>query len=448
MQLFYPDDWKVYRYPADIGVYDNGIPWVLFEVMSSRHVGRNNIRNNEPNTPERSIRSAVLYLPPEALKSSQDIDWKGEEYGPAIGKVLDSTALAGSTVNSSIISQITGAGGKVGEAAIQFVVGGEAAVTAQQLIDLGSGLLGVSGEQARTGLSGVFGKRLNPRIDMLYQSVEFREHEMSFKLIPRNKNEADMIDNILNMFHFYSLPDFGNSAEVRNLFIGYPYEFRITMFSQTSTNGHHINTIERSVLTHIDVDHAAADRTSFISEDGNEYYPTATILNMTFKEVRLPGRDPRSDQFGGGNVVLRGELNANGYPSTAMVDPKGEYTGAVDSTVATQQTKNPTDAKEPADLDTPGPNNPVMEVCTRIDQVPFKDGTRPEPQWQKTTLKRIQYEYAKNKYPGAPNGSLYGNPNAKLLTGGWFNSEIVNVGDYRYVTQSFAGSLANTGPVR
>jgi hypothetical protein len=69
------------------------------------------------------------------------------------------------------------------------------------------------------------------------------------------------------------------------------------MFDET-----HINKIERSVLTGIVVDHAGGDRVAFASSKdppNTEYYPAATTLSLSFKEVRLLGRDSE--------VIIRGE---------------------------------------------------------------------------------------------------------------------------------------------
>ena len=90
--------------------------------------------------------------------------------------------------------------------------------------------------------------------------------------------------------------------------IGYPYEFVITMFNET-----HINKIERSVLTGLRVDHAGGDRIAFA---GN-YYPAATTLSLSFKEVRLLGRDSE--------VILRGGRVGIGD------DPRGPQNEPVDN---------------------------------------------------------------------------------------------------------------------
>ena len=105
---------------------------------------------------------------------------------------------------------------------------------------------------------------------------------------------------ILNILHFYSLPSYGAAGALGvagNFFIGYPYEFVITLFTQVTGGGHHhINTIERSVLTNMSVDHAGGDRVAFVDDrGGKEYFPAATKMSLSFKETRLLGRDRGRD---------------------------------------------------------------------------------------------------------------------------------------------------------
>ena len=142
-------------------------------------------------------------------------------------------------------------------------------------------------EIGEIGLGGV----ANPRTDTAFDAMQYRTHEFTFNLIPRDKQEADNIDAILNILHYYSLPSYGYNTSLWNFMIGYPYEFVITMFNQT-----HINKIERSVLTGLSVDHTGGDRIAFATD----YYPAATTMTLSFKEVRLLGRDSEVIFRGGG----------------------------------------------------------------------------------------------------------------------------------------------------
>ena len=162
-------------------------------------------------------------------------------------------------------------------------------------------------------LESMLGARINPRTDMLFDSVKYRQHQFSFTLIPRNETEAKSIDEILSVFQFYMLPSFGKTGE-ESLFIGYPYEFTIDMYTGEQALGRgmtsqHINKIDRSVLTRCTIDHSAGnDRVAFA---GN-YYPAVSSLELNFTEVRLQGRDEQE-------VIWRG-------PKRDYEDPRGAVT--------------------------------------------------------------------------------------------------------------------------
>jgi hypothetical protein len=106
----------------------------------------------------------------------------------------------------------------------------------------------------------------------------------------------------------------GGAASLDSFFIGYPYEFDITLITQMgaaqvinedlgttidggarlvmeATSGGpqspHINKIGRSVLTSCTINHASSQRVAFVGS----YYPASTSLVLDFTEVRLQGRD-------------------------------------------------------------------------------------------------------------------------------------------------------------
>jgi hypothetical protein len=167
------------------------------------------------------------------------------------------------------------------------------------------------------------GGSVNPRTDSVFDAVSYRTHDFDFMLIPRSKIEAESIDKILNILHFYSLPSYG-AGTAGNFFIGYPYEFVITLFTQVTGGGHHINTIERSVLTNLSVDHAGGDRVAFVDDrGGKEYYPAASRMSLSFKETRLLGRDVNPNTEKG--VIFRGK---NGAMPEYLNDPNANNVSA------------------------------------------------------------------------------------------------------------------------
>ena len=105
---------------------------------------------------------------------------------------------------------------------------------------------------------------------------------------------------------------------------GYPYEFEIDMFTQHNGSAHHINTIDRSVLETVSINHASNSRVSFVDQyGGNQYYPTSTTITLQFKEVRLQGRNRQTKIWHGENR----KWNQEKYPderSGLGVDQKAE----------------------------------------------------------------------------------------------------------------------------
>ena len=281
------------KYPSDLT--QGGGPhekWILLEARAGRHIARDGFVAGEANEPDRTLASVALYLPTDALKSGMSVDYKDVDLGMAAGKAIEEAARTGA-LNPPTAG--TGGGGwidklkNIASAGAHGAVGLGTAKALGMIEEAGSAFV----DDPRATIEVVAGKAVNPRMDTMFDKMQYRTHEFTFNLIPRDKGEADNIDAILNILHYYSLPDYGDNTNIWNFMIGYPYEFVITMFNQT-----HLNKIERSVLTGLTVDHAGGDRIAFATD----YYPAATALTLSFKEVRLLGRDSE--------VILRGGARA------------------------------------------------------------------------------------------------------------------------------------------
>ena len=289
----------VVKYPSDLT--EGGGPhekWILFEAKSGRHIARDGFVAEAGNNPDRTLAAVALYLPTDALKSAHTVNYKSLDLGMAAGKAIETAFQREGTLRAP--TQTATASGlsvdRLKDAAISGAVG-FAAHAAKEML---TGLAGAVIENPEFVGEVLLGGVANPRTDTAFEKMMYRQHEFNFNLIPRDKREADNIDAILNILHFYSLPSYGDSTSATNLMIGYPYEFVITMFNET-----HINKIERSVLTGLTVDHAGGDRIAFAMDRDNrqmapEYYPAASTLSLNFQEVRVLGRDSDVIFRGGG----------------------------------------------------------------------------------------------------------------------------------------------------
>ena len=303
-----PDFQGAVKYPSDLT--QGGGPhekWILLEAKTGRHIARDGFIVGELGEPDRTLAAVALYLPTDALKSAMTVNYKDIDLGMAAGKAIEAATqgnqgtlraptggMGGGFSIDNLKNMAAGAGHGATGAATQFALTAIEDVASNILIDDPRGTIEV-----------MAGKAVNPRTDTAFDAMQYRTHEFTFNLIPRDKDEADDIDAILNILHYYSLTSYGDNTSLLNFMIGYPYEFVITMFNET-----HINKIERSVLTGITVDHAGGDRIAFATD----YYPAATSLSLSFKEVRLLGRDS--------DVIFRGHPGQNARHPGIGDDPR------------------------------------------------------------------------------------------------------------------------------
>ena len=296
---------SVVKYPADLGKSPHE-KYMLFQVKEARHIQRKGMAGEDVEA-DRPIHSVGLYLPPEALHSTLSVDWTDKDMGIVGGAAISAFTAPGTTADT-LVTKLTNA--------LTAGAGATGAAWGGEVVDKALSFA-TSGGPGMEMLESMLGAKLNPRTDMLFDSVKYRQHQFSFTLIPRNKTEAGSIDEILSVFQFYMLPSFGATGE-ESLFIGYPYEFTIDMYTSEKALGtgfpsQHINKIDRSVLTRCTIDHSAGnDRVAFA---GN-YYPAVSSLELNFTEVRLQGRDEQE-------VIWRGPKTADngGYE-----DPRGAVT--------------------------------------------------------------------------------------------------------------------------
>lgn len=306
---------RILKYPSTLTTPPHE-KWILFEAKAGRHIGRTGM--NVEKKADSTLKAVALYLPPEALSSSLSVSWQQDDYGAVYGAALERAMQQGDlpnattgNVDNSLLARVLSAVGRGVEASI-INKGFDIAQNGIS-VPLGGKLGNVTlGGGAGNLLTGVLGQVPNPRTDLFFKGLEYRSHAFSFTLLPRNIQEARVIDHILNTFQFYMLPSFGKGA-----FIGYPYEFEITMFTQRGNTPHHLNTIGRSVLTRCNINHASGTRVAFVNEiGGSEYFPASTTLQLEFLEVRLLSRsDPQSPIWHG----------TAGYRSSAYEDPNQPF---------------------------------------------------------------------------------------------------------------------------
>lgn len=134
------------------------------------------------------------------------------------------------------------------------------------------------GPLAKLGLQKA-GYAVNPQLQVLFQGIGFREFSMSFTFTPYSKDEAKMVEKIIKMFRKNAAPRIVTAAA--GMFFVPPSSFGIEFMFNGKINPH-LNKIQNSVITGIDVNYAPLGWSAH--DDGA---PVQTTLSITFKELTL-----------------------------------------------------------------------------------------------------------------------------------------------------------------
>jgi len=154
------------------------------------------------------------------------------------------------------------------------------------------GLIGsfLGPDVGRAILATTTGKVVNPLLDLLYTSPEFRNFRFDFMFYPREQNEALEVQKLINRLYFHQAP------EVEDTGIGYflvpPSEFDIKFYYNGKVN-ENIPQISTCVLTSIDVDYAPNGYATYEvpgivkPQLGGTGMPVAIRLSLNFKETEI-----------------------------------------------------------------------------------------------------------------------------------------------------------------
>ena len=266
-------------FPSDLHVHGN---WMEFKAMPTTGAAEGIL----PDFLNRVIAGqgigavgGTIRLPlPANLSTDYNPTYSTPDLGMAAGSVLKpfDRAIYGNNDMSGQAEAGAALAG-AGLAGIGAALGGTAAAKAA-----GSalGAMGVTGAAGDAALKVFGGIATNPHKIVLFTGVDFRDHSFSWKLSPRNRRESDVIRRIVEMFTYYSHPEFVAGG----LFFKYPEFFQIK-FARDS----YLFRMRPSVCTDIKVDYHAQGTPAYIrNRDGSgEPAPAEVSLTISFKETEI-----------------------------------------------------------------------------------------------------------------------------------------------------------------
>ena len=222
------------------------------------------------NTTTRVSDSVAIYLPPDVKDTTSatynDMATGMMGYAAAVGGDF-LKQMGASDYSAAAKSLLGGLGGIATEAAKK---------TAAGVIET------LTGAEGATQLGNrVFGQADNPYMEVLFESMGIREFTYNFTFAPRNTDERDDVQSIIQLFRFHMAPEL-QGAQSR--FLTLPSEFDIHYMYQakdgTNSENDYYNKIATCILTNCAVDYTPGAVKSFA--DGS---PTQITMSLTFKET-------------------------------------------------------------------------------------------------------------------------------------------------------------------
>jgi len=121
------------------------------------------------------------------------------------------------------------------------------------------------------------GTAQNPFREQIFQSVDNRTFQFDYKFLPRNKDDAIAVDNIIQQFKLHMHPEISAGG----LFYIYPSQFNIVYYYKGRRNPF-VNRISTCVLNNMTVDYGGQQFSSF--DDG---FPTEVNMRLRFIELEV-----------------------------------------------------------------------------------------------------------------------------------------------------------------
>ena len=255
-------------------------------------------------TTKRTSEAISLYMP-DTLMFNQTQSYEQM----AIGGTVAGGLMAAGGANADAIKQGMVAAGNldkegVKQAASGLDTGGLAEagkLTALKAATTAGGTLGGSAQAGSLAFTAITGVVVNPMLEMLYTSPNFRSFQFDFNFFPRDEKEALEVQKILKAFTFHQAPE--KLAGVPGFLVP-PSEFDIEFYYGGRINPNIPGIAPGCILTTIDINYAPSGA-SFYEVPGETSpslggtgMPFAVNLVLQFQETTYLTKSDYDDTIG------------------------------------------------------------------------------------------------------------------------------------------------------
>ena len=231
----------------------------------------------------------MLYMPDD-IQDAYKADWEGKAFGSTTAGVLGAAGQEG--IGNKLKKALDTAGGAFNKLGVN--------AAASTITTLAKGITGdtITASDVFAGISGVV---RNPNVELLFQKMNLRTFDLTFKLSPYNAKEAENIKTIVSTFKramlpSYSLGDakvFGYAGEepgdngdqnfaLEAGFIRVPQLCQV-MFMHGAYRNAYLPKYKMCAITDVNVNYTPDG--NYAVFDGGD--PVATQLKISFMETKL-----------------------------------------------------------------------------------------------------------------------------------------------------------------
>ena len=225
----------------------------------------------------------ILYMPQD-IKDAFSAKWQGKKFGALTTGLISAAGAEG--VTDKIL--------KGAQTTRETISAGKVNAAAAMVTSLASKLTGdtITANDLFGGISGV---ARNPNVEVLFQSMELRTFDLTFKMTPFNAKDMLSIQAIIKVFKQAMLPQYSigedrsvfgtkgvDNDAVEARFIQVPKVCAVN-FMRGSKNNEYLPRYKMCAITDVNVDYTPDNVYATIDRGS----PVATELKISFMETKL-----------------------------------------------------------------------------------------------------------------------------------------------------------------
>lgn len=271
-------------FPVELEEIDHWIEFTAVETPAPGLDAINNLINTNLSFGSTSIGGTIRLPMTSNLSTDYNPDYTTQELSPALGMALKPIEQGMYGINAMASS----AGAGMGQSGLAGIItGGVAGTLAGTVSSALARIPGVGEQGVAAALKVGAGVAINPHKIVLFTGVNFREHQFSWKLSPKNREESNRIKGIIDQFIYYSHPQYVSGG----LFFKYPEFFKIRF-----RHPEYLFELLPSVCKDVRVNYHGQGYPGYIrdSDGAGPPAPAEVELSLTFQEVEIVTKDSLS----------------------------------------------------------------------------------------------------------------------------------------------------------